>query len=169
MASPNVILLEGDKAVQHEGVVTDSGGIQPGKLVELTSVAEDGNEASLAAASGSAGDTKVPMFMAEKPLTPFTSEHQANVSQIDGTWAQDDVGQVFVPTPGSVVYAWLGQADTSGDGEGTVAAGDLVELDGDNTGNLINSASITGALGVAAEAAVNTSTSDPKRFKVMVI
>lgn len=169
MASPDVILLEGDKAVQHEGVVTDSGGIQPGKLVELTSAAKDGNEGSLAAASGSAGDEKVPMFMAEKPMYPFVGEHQANVSPIDGTWAQDDVGQAFVPTPGSVVYAWLGQKDTNGDGEGTVAAGDLVELDGDNTGNLINSASISNAIGVAAEAAVNTSTSDPKRFKVMVI
>lgn len=162
---PKTILLKGDKAVQHEGYAKES--LRPGKLVEFTGALADGAEGSLQAHATSSGSA-VPLFVDETNLKPFgpENEYQAGLSPIEGTISAGDEAEVFSPSSGSVVYGWL-TPSTAGNGEGTVAAGDLVESDGN--GNLINSDSISEALGVAAEGAVNTSGTDAKRFKVMVI
>lgn len=162
---PKTILLKGDKAVQHEGYATED--LRPGKLAEFTGASAEGAEGSLQA-HASSGANAVPLFVDETNLKAFgpKNEYQAGLNPIEGTISAGDEAEIFSPTPGSVVYGWL-TPSTAGNGEGTVAAGDLVESDG--SGNLINSDSITEAIGVAAEGAVNTSGADAKRFKVMVI
>lgn len=163
----NKILLTGKvEDRKHEGIFKSD--TRPGKLVELVG-AVGGGEGSIQAHSSSTGFA-APLFAGPANLDPYgaAGPHAATLSQIEGTIFAGDEGVYYAAKPGDIVYAWLGAADTGGNGEGTVAAGDYVESDG--TGALIDTnGGCTNPVAVAIEAANAPDSSTEVRAKFMVI
>jgi len=158
---PKKIILGGDPT-HHAAQAVEN--IRPGELLELVGAEADGAEGSLQAHT-TTGGFAAPNFAAEAPLKPNAIEE----SQIEATIEQGDEGQYYAAQPGDIIYAWL-CASHGGLGEGTVAAGDFLEsYGGTDAGALVDSDSISEAVAVAEEGAVNTSGTDRKRVKVMVI
>lgn len=168
MSTPNKILLSGE-AEKFEAVVKSD--TKPGELVELVGAKADGAEGSIQAHSGSTGDDVAALIAGIPNLDPYgpSGPHAAELSQVEGTLYADDQGEYLVLERGAVFYGWLGTPDTSGNGEGTIGAGDYVETDGN--GALINTDSLSNPIAMAVEGAVNDNASDgdPVRAKFMVI
>jgi len=163
----NKILLTGKvEDRKHEGVFKSD--VRPGKLVELVG-AVGGGEGSLQAHSSSTGFA-APLFAGPANLDPYgpAGPHAATLSQIEGTISAGDEGVYYTAQPGDIVYGWLVSSDSLGNGEGTVAAGDYVESNGD--GALVDTdGGCTNPIAVAVEAANAPDDSTQVRAKFMVI